>query len=104
MLFTDESTFEIDGIWNTCNFHHWALQNPHLVSERGFLNRFKLNLFAGMIENKLIGPIIIQANMDGPKYKRLMKTIRQRLRDAGFTDQQIANKQQIWLQHDMTIM
>lgn len=56
ILWTDESTFTRNGIFNFHNEHYWADANPHLVMESSFQHQFKVNVWAGMIHDKLIGP------------------------------------------------
>lgn len=54
ILFSDESKFGNEGIWNFRNFHHWAAENPHLTSVRRFQIRFNIDLWAGIIGNRLV--------------------------------------------------
>ena len=39
ILWTDESSFTRDGMYNTHNYHYWSHENPHLVWERSFQDR-----------------------------------------------------------------
>lgn len=56
ILFTDEARFGVEGVFNLHNEHCWCDENPHLPVEHGFQNRFSINVWAGIIENYLIGP------------------------------------------------
>lgn len=54
IVFTDESKFGNEGIWNNRNFHQWAPENPFLTHVAGFQNRFSLNLWAGMVGDRKV--------------------------------------------------
>lgn len=70
ILWTDESKFDKKGITNLHNLHHWAPkgQNPHTKRRRGFQRRFSVNVWAGVIGNRLIGPHFLPENLDGSNY------------------------------------
>ncbi|XP_051155172.1 uncharacterized protein LOC127277823 [Leptopilina boulardi] len=98
ILFTDESRFGNDGIWNFKNFHYWAPINPHMTSVRGFQHRFTINVWAGLIGDRLIGPFNFRGILTGARYNRhMLQQVTRRLRNAGFTDEEIRH---IWYQHD----
>lgn len=54
VLFTDESLFSREGIFNTHNCHIWADENPHCFRPRNFQHRFSVNLWAGLLGNHLV--------------------------------------------------
>lgn len=70
ILWTDESKFDKEGIVNYHNLHNWAEkhQNPHVKRPRGFQRRFSVNVWAGLIGNKLIGPHYLPDNINGANY------------------------------------
>jgi hypothetical protein len=41
IMWTDESTFTRDGIFNMSNHHYWAIENPHVIRRRAFQQRLK---------------------------------------------------------------
>jgi len=49
ILFTDESLFTREGIFNVHNMHYWAEENLFVVRERNFQICWKLNIWAGII-------------------------------------------------------
>lgn len=57
ILFTDESCFTREGSFNTHNTHLWANENPHGFHIRNFQERFNINLWAGIIDNKIVSHI-----------------------------------------------
>ncbi|XP_051176777.1 uncharacterized protein LOC127291620 [Leptopilina boulardi] len=68
ILWTDECIFTREGIFNTKNEHHYAEDNPFLHRETHFQRRFKLNIWAGMIDDVIIGPYLLPDRMTGARY------------------------------------
>ncbi|GFW60327.1 DUF4817 domain-containing protein [Trichonephila clavipes] len=64
VLFTDETSFSRQGIFNTHNSHSWAAANPHVTRTRAAQDRFPVNVGAGILGDHLIGPYILT----GPRY------------------------------------
>lgn len=56
ILWTDECTFTRQGMFNIHNEHTYALENPYLHREGNMQNRFKINVWAGIFDDQIIGP------------------------------------------------
>lgn len=54
ILWTDESSFTRDGMYNTHNYHYWTHANPHLVWEKSFQERWTINVWAGLLDDQLV--------------------------------------------------
>lgn len=54
ILFTDESTFGRLGLFNIHNEHHYAEENPHLSVVRSTQTRCTVNVWAGLIGNRVV--------------------------------------------------
>lgn len=54
ILFTDESNFDRDGVFNTHNIHHWAEENPYNVRESSHQVRWSINVWCGMLGDELV--------------------------------------------------
>lgn len=54
VLFTNESTFGRDSTWIYHNYHYWEDVNPNVTTERNFQHRFSINLWAGIIDGRLV--------------------------------------------------
>ena len=67
IIWGDETSFTNKGIFNRRNKHFYATNNPHLIQEVRPQVRFSLNLWCGLIDNKLLGPYFIQGNLQCPK-------------------------------------
>jgi len=59
VLFTDESTFTRNGINNTRNSRRWSHGYPYGNMETNFQRCFSINVWCGMIDDMLIGPVIL---------------------------------------------
>ena len=61
ILWADESLFTHEGMFNVHNEHYWDTENPHVFREKGFQKRFRINAWAGLFGERLIGPLIIKS-------------------------------------------
>jgi len=68
ILFTDEATFTLNGINNTRNLHRWSHENLHSRVETNFQCRFSINVWCGIIDDMLIGPVILDDRMTTQNY------------------------------------
>ena len=73
ILFTDEASFTRDGINNLRNVHTWAHRNPHATCVTHFQRRFYLNVWCGMLGNRLIGYFVFDNNLTGNIYEAFLK-------------------------------
>jgi len=54
-LFTDEASLNRDGINNLRNVHTWSHRNPHATCVTHFQRRISVNMWCGVLGNRLIG-------------------------------------------------
>jgi len=62
ILFTDEASFTRDGINNSRSLHTWSHDNSHETSVTMFQRRFSVNVWCGLLGNKLIGSFVFDNN------------------------------------------
>jgi hypothetical protein len=67
---TDEAGFTREGIFNFHNTHIWTDENTYAVRENHFQNKFSINIWAGIINGRIIGPHIMppRLNAVGSKF------------------------------------
>ena len=65
ILWTDEATFTRAGVFNQHNAHYWAAENPHVVHEDSFQREFSLNVWIGVIGDRLVGPFFLPHRLNG---------------------------------------
>lgn len=73
ILFTDEATFSRDGILNIHNTHEWAAENPGATREIHFQHKFKINVWAGIMGDTLIGPVMLPNRLGGEEYLEFLQ-------------------------------
>jgi len=54
IIFTDECLFTCEGLFNNHNYHIWSQDNPHKFMVNNFQHRFKINLWAGLLDDTLV--------------------------------------------------
>lgn len=59
IVFSDEATFTVNGEVNRQNCRSWTDDNPHWALDAHTQNPQKLNVWAGIYNNTLIGPFFI---------------------------------------------
>lgn len=96
VLWTDEANFTRDGCFNQHNSHHYGLENPHLPFEHHHQQRFSVNVWAGILGNNLIGPIILPHRLNGENFLDFLQNqLQERLEDVP-----LAAIQHMWMQLD----
>lgn len=74
ILWTDEARFDRCGVFNRRNAHHGALTNPSWHQEVRHQVRWSLNVWCGIWNNHLIGPVFYDGTLTGQKYLELLQT------------------------------
>ncbi|KAL0868287.1 hypothetical protein ABMA27_007817 [Loxostege sticticalis] len=74
ILWMNEATFTRDGITNCRNLHRWCNkgENPRLNRASTFQVKFTVNVWVGLIDNLLIGPIILPQVLTGQRFLQLL--------------------------------
>lgn len=96
ILWTDESQFTRDGITNFHNLHTWSDTNPHRTRSRSFQHRFSMNVWAGIIGNKLVGPVILPQVLNSSFYCDFLENTLPDLLD----DIPATTRRRLYYQHD----
>lgn len=68
IIFSDEATFCLDGSVNRHNCRYWSQENPHWTQERHSQHRGKLNVWAGIIGRRFLGPYFFEGNLTAASY------------------------------------
>ena len=68
ILFTDESRFTKNGMFNRQNSRYWSRQNLHLLRQGRFQEIFGINVWMGVVGHHIIGPIFFEGNLTGQRY------------------------------------
>lgn len=81
ILWTDESTFTRIGLFNIHNEHWWTYNNPHVIREHSHQVRFSVNVWAGIINDRIIGPVFIEGRLSGRTYLQMLQEVLPELMD-----------------------
>ncbi|XP_054263254.1 uncharacterized protein LOC128986764 [Macrosteles quadrilineatus] len=73
IVFSDEASFSLHGHVNRQNYRYWSPENPHWTQECHTQNPQKVNVWAGIVGTKLIGPFVIEGNLNGNRYLELLR-------------------------------
>lgn len=96
VLFTDECSFVRTGVFNSHNEHVWSITNPHAIKPSHFQHRWRINVWAGIIGDKIIGPCFLDQSMSGANYLRfLQEQLSDELDELG-----LHIVRRMWFQHD----
>jgi hypothetical protein len=72
VIFSDESTFTLNGEVNRQNCRYWAKENPKWMREHHTQYPQKINVWAGIVRNKIIGPYFFDGTVNGPTYLQFL--------------------------------
>lgn len=64
ILWTDESLFTREGMFNVHHSHWYAEENPYVYRQGKMQRRFKLNVWAGLVGDQVIGPYLLQETLN----------------------------------------
>ena len=73
ILFSDEATFCLNGFVNRHNCRYWSDHKPYWMMEHRTQHPQKLNVWAGIIGNHIIGPFFLRENLTANSYLHLLR-------------------------------
>lgn len=73
VLFSDEATFCLAGFVNRHNCRYWSFENPHWAEEYHTQHPQKINVWAGIIGERIVGPFFMNENLTGTRYLNLLQ-------------------------------
>lgn len=73
ICFSDECTFHLHGQVNKHNCRYWSDVNPHLFVEGESQWPEKINVWAGIFGDKIVGPLFIEGNINGENYLNMLQ-------------------------------
>lgn len=73
ICFSDECSFFLTGTVNRQNVRYWSDHNPHWYREGHTQYPQKLNVWAGILGDHIVGPFFIEGNLTGPLYLNMLQ-------------------------------
>lgn len=68
IIFSDESTFCLNGVVNKQNYRYWSSTNPHWAVEAHTQYKESVNVWAGIVSDRIIGPYFFDGTLTGQRY------------------------------------
>src|SRR5678815_5415986 len=75
ILWTDESRFTNNGMYNRWNFRHWAETKPHITFTSHHQISCSVNVWCGILNSRIIGPYFFEGNLTGQRYLHFLQTV-----------------------------
>jgi len=72
VCFSDECSFFLNGTVNRHNCRYWSDTNPRIYNEVHTQHPQKLNVWAGIFGDHIIGPFFLPGNLNGDTYLDLL--------------------------------
>ncbi|KAG5892168.1 hypothetical protein JTB14_026406 [Gonioctena quinquepunctata] len=73
IMFSDEATFCLNGSVNRQNCRYWSRDNPHWMMDGHTQYPQKVNVWAGIINDRIIGPYFFEGNLTGVRYLEFLR-------------------------------
>lgn len=73
ICFSDEAAFTLHGTVNRHNSRYWSDANPHWMVEAHTQHPQKVNVWAGLLGDSVVGPFFIDGNLTGGKYLEMLQ-------------------------------
>lgn len=73
VCFSDEASFFLHGAVNRHNCRYWSEVNPHWMEEAHTQHPQKLNVWAGILGDRIIGPFFIPGALNGRLYVQMLE-------------------------------
>ncbi|MVN24218.1 hypothetical protein GO639_03455, partial [Staphylococcus aureus] len=74
ICFSDECTCFLNGNVHRQNCRYWSDTNPHVFRETHIQYPEKINVWAGILGNHIVGPLFIDQNLTGELYLNMLET------------------------------
>ena len=74
ILFSDEAMFYLSGNVNRHNFHYWSDTNPHWLEANRVQEDPRVMLWAGILEDQIIGPYFFDRNVTQESYLDMLQS------------------------------
>ncbi|PRD19029.1 UNVERIFIED_CONTAM: hypothetical protein NCL1_58654 [Trichonephila clavipes] len=96
VLFTEEATFLLSGMFNMHNSHLQAHVKPHGTITHAYQERFPINVWTGIVHNNLVGPYILPSRLTDRTYHIFLHEVLPEL----LVDIPPSVCSRMWFQHD----
>lgn len=74
IIWSDESKFTKNGLFNRHNVHYWTDENLNVNRSRNHQVYWSFNMWCGIKDNIIIGPVFYRQNLDSDLYLNIIET------------------------------
>jgi len=92
--------FTRDGICNFHNVHIWTHANPHAIREARHQPTFSINVWAGIVGDRLTGPFCLPERLTGIMYREFLERLTQDILPDVLDDVPLHLRVDMWFMHD----
>lgn len=96
IIWSDESLFTRNGMWNRRNEHVYAEENPFAYRFSGHQYRWSVNVWAAIHGETIIGPVFLPPTLNRDGYMHLLNTEL----DNYLDELPLAERRRTWFQQD----
>ncbi|GBN07662.1 hypothetical protein AVEN_107931-1 [Araneus ventricosus] len=75
IISTEEAYFSSTGMFNRQNVHTWSLENPRYAIKFRHQLRWSINVWCGIFNERLIGPVFYEETLTGQRYLELLQDV-----------------------------
>lgn len=73
IMFTDEATFTTNGVVSSQNCRYWSAQNPEFVINARKQYSQKINVWCGILCDRIIGPFFFEGNFNAIEFLHFLE-------------------------------
>jgi len=73
IIFSDESTFCLNGVVNRQNYRYWSSTNPNWTIEAHTQYPQSVNVWAGIVNDRVIGPYFFDGTLTDQRYLEFLR-------------------------------
>lgn len=75
VLFSDEASFCLNGEVNRQNCRYWSTKNPRWMEETHTQHHEKINVWAGIVGTRVVGPYFFDETLTGDRYLEFLREV-----------------------------
>lgn len=90
IIWSDETNFSNNGMYNRRNNHYWSTENPFRVRETNNQIRFSFNCWCGIMKNRVVLVHLYEGHLNTEKYVEILQLLWNNLTDT-FSEEELRN-------------
>ena len=83
--FTNAAGFTRNAVFNSHDTHIWSDENPHFRQEVRFERQFSMNVWVGIVNDRLIGLYVLPNRLNAAQYLEFLSNVLEEQLDVEVT-------------------